>query len=189
MSTTCSFIFCNDPIHLTSSYYGFVYVVGLFHCFVIAPLALLWRASVKGSVMMMIIMMIMALPCSNWRKGMLAFSSLSPSETVCTVAWRGRLAQEEDGGGGGNREKEFRKRKSPSKVTPSELLSMCEFRHTLLSHIKLEKGEFCIHVHTWSPYYNYCNLIVHVSLHTNTEAIKQLQVLYLCCCCGLFAVQ
>lgn len=58
--------------------------------------------------MMMIIMMIMVLPCSNWRKGMLAFSSLSPSETVCTVAWRGRLAQEEDGGGGGEKQ---RKRK------------------------------------------------------------------------------
>lgn len=43
--------------------------------------------------MMMIIMMIMVQPHSNWRKGMLAFSSLSPSETVCTVAWRGRLSR------------------------------------------------------------------------------------------------
>lgn len=78
---------------------------------------------------MMIIMMIMVLPCSNWRKGMLAFSSLSPSETVCTVAWRGRLTQEEDGGGGlKRRENKFRKRKSPSKVTPSESHSVCEFK-------------------------------------------------------------
>lgn len=51
-------------------------------------------------MMMMIIMMIMVLPCSKWRKGMLAFSSLSPPETECSVAWRGRLAQQEDGGGG-----------------------------------------------------------------------------------------
>lgn len=79
---------------------------------------------------------------------MLAFSSLSPSETVCTVAWRGRLAQEEEGGEGGvggwgcrnrEKEKEFRKRKSPSKVTPFELFSMCEFRHTLLSRTELER--------------------------------------------------
>lgn len=49
--------------------------------------------------MMMIIMMIMVLLCCNWGKGMLAFISLSPSETVCAV-WRGRLAQEEDGGKG-----------------------------------------------------------------------------------------
>ncbi len=53
--------------------------------------------------MMMIITMIMALPWASWRKGMLAFSSLSPLETVCTVAWRGRLAQEEDGGGASTR--------------------------------------------------------------------------------------
>lgn len=68
--------------------------------------------------MMMIIMMIMVLPCSDWRKGMHAFSSLSPSETVCAVAWCGRLAQEEKrSGGAGNKGggKEFRKRKSPSK--------------------------------------------------------------------------
>lgn len=54
--------------------------------------------------MMMIIMMIMVLPCSDWRKGMHAFSSLSPSETVCAVAWCGRLAQEEKrSGGAGNK--------------------------------------------------------------------------------------
>lgn len=68
--------------------------------------------------MMMIIMMIMVLLCSNWGKGLLAFISLSPSETVCAV-WRGRLAQDEEQGGR-ETENEFRKRKSPSKVTPSE---------------------------------------------------------------------
>lgn len=69
------------------------------------------------SMMVMIIMMIMVLLCSNRRKGMLAFISLSPSEMVCAV-WRGRLAQDQDWGKG-NR-KEFRKRKSPSKVTSSQ---------------------------------------------------------------------
>lgn len=136
---------------------------------------------------MMIIMMIMVLPCSNCRKGMLAFFSLSPSETVCTVAWRGRLAQEEDCGG--CREKEFRKRKSPSEVTPFESLSMCEFRHSLLSRIELEKVHFAYIEHTWPLYYNDCDLIVPVRLHTNSEAISQLRGLYLCYCCSLFAAQ
>lgn len=39
------FYFYNDPIHLTSSHYVFVYMVGFRHCFIIAPLALLWCAS------------------------------------------------------------------------------------------------------------------------------------------------
>ena len=75
---------------------------------------------------------------------MLAFSSLSPSETVCTVAWRGRLAQEEGGGVGGGG-LTLKKKKSPSKVT---LNHMCEFRHTLFSRIKLEKVLMNTQMHT-----------------------------------------
>lgn len=89
--------------------------------------------------MMMIIMMIMVLPCSDWRKGMHAFSSLSPSETVCAVAWCGRLAQEEKrSGGAGNKggKKSLEKENPPQKVTPSESRSMCEFRQKVLSCIR-----------------------------------------------------
>lgn len=135
----------------------------------------------------MIITMIMVLPCSDWRKGMLAFSSLSPSETVCTVAWCGRLAQEEEWGErNGEKEKEFRKRKSPSKVTPSESLSMFEFRHAFLSCIMSGKIQFAF---LCTMQCNYFSVIVRVDSQTNTETIKHWQVPHLCCCCGLFAVQ
>lgn len=43
-----SLFFCNDPIHLTSSHYGSVYAVSLFHCFVTAPLAFLWCVLVEA---------------------------------------------------------------------------------------------------------------------------------------------
>lgn len=84
------------------SHHVFVYVVGLFHCFVNLPLALLWCVSRfrqcddddnyddYGSA-----------PALTGARVRLPPSPLSPSETVSAVAWRGRLAQEEDGREGG----------------------------------------------------------------------------------------
>lgn len=98
---------------------------------------------------------------------MLAFSSLKPlrDSVYCSMAWE--ACSREGGGwvgvlwGGGGMEKEFRKRKSPSKVTPSELLSMREFSQTctLFTH-QVGESSICIRMHTRSLYYSNCNLIV-----------------------------
>lgn len=118
---------------------------------------------------MMIIMMIMVQPHSDWRKGMLAFSSLSPSETMCTVAWRGRWEACSEGGQKKKEEKQCRKIKFPPKVTPSHLFSICEFRHRLTSHITL-----VVNMHFWALYCTYCNFIVHSHFFVVSQANKSI---------------